>query len=119
MLDLSHKRLIAWQKSIESLPQLYALCKKLPLDEKYNPVSQIKRAGISVCNNLAEGSARKSKAEKNRFFEVARSSVVEIDNLLVASLAVKYLNEEDIKEVDRKNVELFKLISGLIGSNNK
>lgn len=119
MLDLSHKRLIAWQKSIELLPQLYALCQKLPPDEKYNLVSQIKRAGISVCNNLAEGSARKSKTEKNSFFEVARSSVIEIDNLLVAFLAVKYLNEEDIKEVDRRNIELFKLISRLIDSNNK
>lgn len=119
MLDLSHKRLIAWQKAIEVLPLLYTLCDKLPRDEKYNLVSQIKRAAISVCNNIAEGSARKSKAEKNRFFEVARSSVVEIDNLLVASLSIKYLSEEDIKEVDRRNIEIFKLISGLIDSNNK
>ena len=119
MLELSHKKLIAWQKAVELLPPLYSLCKKLPSEEKYNLASQMKRAGLSVSNNLAEGCARKSKVEKNRFFEVSRSSVVEVDNCLVACIAVKYLTKEDIKEVDERNIELFRLISGLIDSNNK
>ena len=119
MLDLSHKKLIAWQKAIEFLPPLYFLCDKLPKEEKYNLVSQIKRAGISVSNNLAEGCARKSKIEKNRFFEIARSSVVEIDNCLIACITIRFLAKEDIKEVDERNIELFKLISGLIDSNNR
>src|SRR5690348_340509 len=119
MLDLSHKKLVAWQKAIELLPPLYFLCGKLPSEEKYNLISQIKRVGLSVSNNLAEGCARKSKNEKNRFFEVARSSVVEIDNCLGACISVKYLTKEDIINVDERNVELFKLISGLIDSNNK
>ena len=68
---------------------------------------------------MAEGCARKSKAEKNRFFEIARSSVVEIDDCLMACTVLKCLMKEDIKEVDFRNTELFKLISGLIDSNNK
>ena len=64
MLELSHKKLIAWQKAIELLPLLYSLCSKLPPEEKYNLVSQMKRSGLSVSNNLAEGCARKSKIEK-------------------------------------------------------
>jgi len=119
MLDLSHKKLIAWQKAIEFLSPLYFLCEKLPKEEKYNLISQMKRAAISVSNNLAEGCARKSKIEKNRFFEIARSSVVEIDNCLVACISIKSLTKQDIMEVDERNIELFKLISGLIDSNNK
>lgn len=119
MLELSHKKLIAWQKAVEFLPPLYSLCKKLPSEEKYNLISQMKRAGLSISNNLAEGCARKSKMEKNRFFEIARSSVVEIDNCLEVCIIVNYLTKEDIKKVDERNVELFKLISGLIDSNNK
>ena len=119
MLELSHKKLIAWQKAIELLPPLYSLCRKLPSEEKYNLISQMKRSGLSVSNNLAEGCARKSKTEKNRFFEIARSSVVEIDNCLTACIAIKYMTMEDIREVDERNTELFKLISGLIESNNK
>ena len=117
MLDLSHKKLIAWQKAIQILPLLYSLCKKLPVEEKYNLVVQMKRAGLSVANNLAEGAARKSKVEKNRFFEVARSSVVEIDNCLIVCTELNYLSKEEIEEVTLKLIELFRLISGLIDSN--
>ena len=70
MLELSHKKLIAWQKAIAMLPLVYGVCQKLPKEELFNLVSQMKRAALSVSNNLAEGSSRKTKAEKNRFFEI-------------------------------------------------
>lgn len=109
MLDLSHKKLIAWQNAIELLPSLYSLCSKLPPEEKYNLVSQMKRAGLSVSNNLAECCARKSKIEKNRFFEIARSSLVEIDNCLAACMAIKFLTQKEIKEVDERNIKYLNL----------
>lgn len=119
MLDLSHKKLKAWQKAILLLPLIYRLCQKLPKDETYNLIGQMKRAGLSVSNNIAEGAARKSKAEKNRFYEVARSSVVEVDNCLIASIAVKYLKKDDLVDINPAVVEVFKLITGLIDSNLK
>ena len=119
MLDLSHKKLIAWQKAIELLPPLYLLCSKLPSDEKYNLIGEMKRAALSISNNLAEGASGKSKNEKNRFFEVGRSSVVEIDNCLTAVITSEYLSNSDIKEVEIRIIELFKLISGLIDSNKE
>ena len=70
MLELSLKKLIAWQKAIQLLPLIYSLCKKLPAEEKYNLISQIKRAALSVSNNLAEGAARKSKIEKAAFLKL-------------------------------------------------
>jgi len=117
MLNLSHKKLIAWQKAIDLLPLLYKLCEKLPKEEKYNIIGQIKRAGVSISNNLAEGASRKSKVEKNRFFEIARSSVVEIDNCLEASIILKFIVMTDISDIEPRLEELFKIISGLIQSN--
>ncbi len=55
MLELSHKKLIAWQKAILLLPLIYDLCKKLTKEETYSLISQMKRAGLSVSNNIAEG----------------------------------------------------------------
>ena len=118
MLELSHKKLIAWQKAIALMPLIYEICKKLPKEETYNLVGQMKRAGLSVSNNLAEGASRRSKAEKNRFFEVSRSSIVEIDNCLVNCLALKFIVPEDLKELNSALLEEFKLITGLIASNN-
>jgi len=36
MLELSHKKLIAWQKAIALMPLIYDVCKKLPKEETYN-----------------------------------------------------------------------------------
>ncbi len=119
MLDLSHKKLIAWQKAIMLMPLIYKVCTKLPKEETYNLIGQMKRAGLSVSNNLAEGAARKSKAEKARFYEVARSSVVEIDNCLVNCLVLKFLTTNDLTELNPALLEEFKLITGLIDSNSQ
>ena len=119
MLELSHKKLIAWQKAIQLLPVLYKLCEGLPKAETYNLSSQMKRAGLSISNNLAEGASRKTKAEKNRFFEIARSSLVEIDNCLCACLILNYLREEDLQTINSLLLEIFKLTTGLIESNKQ
>ena len=119
MLELSHKKLIAWQKAIQLLPLIYEVCGKLPKEEIYNIISQMKRAGLSVSNNLAEGASRKTKPDKKRFFEISRSSVVEIDNCLTAIVVLNYLSEKDLAAINVALVELFKLISGLIDSNDK
>jgi four helix bundle protein len=92
---------------------------KLPKEENYNIISQMKRAGLSVSNNLSEGASRKTKPDKKRFFEISRSSVVEVDNCITASLILNYLEEGDVVQIGNAIVELFKLISGLIDSNNE
>lgn len=119
MLDLSHKKLIAWQKAIQLLPLIYDVCQKLPKEENYNIVSQMKRAGLSVSNNLAEGASRTTKPDKRRFFEISRSSIVEVDNCITAAMVLNYLAQEHTIRIGDALVELFKLISGLIDSNNK
>ncbi len=119
MLELSHKKLIAWQKAIMLMPLIYEICAKLPKDEIYNLVGQMKRASLSVSNNIAEGASRRSKAEKNRFFEVARSSVVEIDNCLINCLVLKFLVPADLQQINPAILEEFKLITGLIETNRQ
>ena len=117
MLELSHKKLIAWQKAIQLLPVVYSLCNKLSKEETYNLAIQMKRATLSVSNNIAEGASRKTRIEKNRFFEISRSSIVEIDNCLTAGITLKYFTQDDIVRINSALLEVFKLITGLIDSN--
>ncbi len=79
----------------------------------------MKRAGLSISNNLAEGASRKSKLEKNQFFEIACSSAVEIDNCLSACLALHYFKKEELTTTNAALLEIFKLITGLIESNKE
>lgn len=70
MLNLSHKKLDVYQIALKLLKEVYDHTKKFPKEEQFILVSQLRRASISVCSNIAEGAARKSKSEKKRFYEV-------------------------------------------------
>ena len=85
MLNLNHKNLDVWRASINFTTVIYNLTNNFPKSEVYGLSSQLRRAAVSVSSNIAEGAARKSKIERIRFFEMARSSLVEIDTQLEIS----------------------------------
>lgn len=51
----------------------------MPIDEKFGMITQIRRAALLVHLNIAEGFSRKSEAERKRYFEISRGSIIEID----------------------------------------
>ena len=58
-----HKKLDVWKMSIELVVEVYRLTEALPDTEKYNLVSQMRRAAVSIPANIAEGAARNTKKE--------------------------------------------------------
>jgi four helix bundle protein len=54
------KDLLVWQKGIRLAKAIYEISRKLPADERFGLVSQMRRAAISVPSNIAEGQARKT-----------------------------------------------------------
>ncbi|WP_217493622.1 four helix bundle protein [Mucilaginibacter sp. PPCGB 2223] len=76
----------------------------------------MKRAALSVQLNIAEGSSRKSEAERKRYYEIARGSVIEIDAALDAACDLGYCKPEEIPEFGLTLVKCFKYLSGLISS---
>src|ERR1700730_4729212 len=95
-LQLNHKNLDVYKASRELLKLSYQIIKKLPPEEKFNLISQIKRSALSVILNIAEGASRKSQVERKRFFQISRSSVIEIDAAAEATIDLGYLNEDDL-----------------------
>ncbi|MBL0272954.1 MAG: four helix bundle protein [Chitinophagaceae bacterium] len=69
MLNLSHKNLEVYKISLNLLEEVYSATKGFPKEELYVLVSQIRRAAISVCSNIAEGASRISKKRKNDFMK--------------------------------------------------
>lgn len=114
MLNLNHKKLKAWQLAILLYKEILLLVRELPKEEQFNLISQIKRAALSVSNNIAEGAARKSAIERKRFYEIARSSDVEVDNCLEVILAADYLPVGDIAIAEDLVEQIFKLLSKMI-----
>jgi four helix bundle protein len=51
----SYRQLIAWQKAMALVKQIYSLIKDFPKEEIYALTSQIRRAAVSIPSNIAEG----------------------------------------------------------------
>jgi four helix bundle protein len=114
MLNLAHKKLEVYSISLKLVTEVYRLTKSFPKEEQYVLVTQLRRAVISICSNIAEGSSRSSKLEKKRFYEIARSSLVEIDTQLEASLLLNHLEKDRLNECEGYIESVFRMLSKMI-----
>lgn len=119
MLNLSHKNLVVYQAGLKLVREIYSLTGQFPKEEQYVIINQLRRAAISVCSNIAEGAARRSKPEKIRFFEMSRSSAVEIDTQLEISIHLGYTKHEQLDNISRLLISVFRILSKLIENLNK
>jgi len=113
-LNLAHTKLDVYKFSQELSLECYRITKKFPPDERFALVQQIRRAAISVHLNLAEGCSRRSQNERNRYFEIARGSIIEIDSAIGIAFKLEYTMMEELKPLGESIVKTFKLLSGMI-----
>ncbi|MCW3111986.1 MAG: hypothetical protein JWR18_382 [Segetibacter sp.] len=114
MLNLSHKKLDVYAIAMKLVKEVYTITKELPAEERYVLTSQLRRAAISVCSNIAEGSSRKTKPDKRRFFEISRSSLVEIDTQIEIALVIEYLQKKQIAELESYLERVFMMLTKLM-----
>jgi len=96
MLNLNHKKLDVWNKSIELVREVYLLTENFPKSEIYGLTSQLRRAAISVPSNIAEGASRNSARDRRRFYEIARSSLSEVDTQIEIALQLHFCTKNDL-----------------------
>ena len=77
---------------------------------------QLKRASISIVINIAEGSGKFSKADKRKFYIIARGSIYESVSLLELIFEDTIIDKERFDNFYRKHEELSKMLLGLIRS---
>ncbi len=115
-LQLAHTKLDVYKFSQELALECYKITKLFPNEEKFAMIQQIRRAAISVHLNIAEGCSRKSKNERKRYFEIARGSVIEIDAAIGIAYKLSFASLEQFQPLGDNIIKTFKLISGLITS---
>ncbi len=114
MLNLSHKKLDVWKDSVELIKLIYKQTKNFPREKVYGISNQLRRASVSIASNIAEGCSRISVLEKKRFFEISRSSLVEVDTQLIICSELSYLSEEELRGFNEILNKLFAKLSNLI-----
>lgn len=113
-----HKNLVAWQEAMELAKEIYEFSKELPSDEKFNLISQIKRAATSIPLNIAEGAARKNDKEFRQFLYIALGSLSEVNTLLELTIKLEFSTQSRIEMLTEREQKCAALINGLIKSLN-
>lgn len=106
----------AWKLGHKLALAIYNKTEIFPDKERFGLTSQLRRAGVSVTSNIAEGFSRRTKKEKVQFYFISLGSLTEVQNQLLLARDIGYLNNSGFQEIATKTVEVSKCINGLIKS---
>ena len=91
-----------WQLSREFCLEIYLKTKNYPKEEIYGMTNQIRRAVLSIPTNISEGCGRKSDKEFAYFIDIALGSALEVENLLIISNDLLYIENIIFTELNQK-----------------
>jgi len=83
MANFRFQDLKIWQLAIEIADELFDIADDLERRRLYRFADQLRGAGMSMSNNIAEGSGSSSKKEFKQFLNMARRSTFENANILI------------------------------------
>ncbi len=112
----AYRDLVAWQKGIDLVTEIYRLTQPFPREELYGLSNQLRRAAVSVPGNIAEGQARFSPKEFHHFLATARGSLVEIETQIIIAEKLRYLQPDACHSILERTAELGRILNGLIAS---
>ena len=113
--DKGLETLLVWQKSLAFAVEVCkTILPKLPLQEKWSLVDQLRRSAQSIPANIAEGYGRFYFQEGVRFCYIARGSLEETFSHLTLAHKLDYLDDETYKRLNDQIIELRRMISGYI-----
>jgi four helix bundle protein len=115
----SFEKLNVWQISRVFASTIYKVTEGFPENEKFGMVSQLRRASISICSNIAEGNSRFSPRDRSRFFEIAYSSTMEVLNQLIISSDLNWINQTTLDNFRTRINEITNKLNALIKNNSK
>ena len=108
------KELKVWQKSRNLVKEIYSQTADFPDNERFGITSQIRRAVLSISNNIAEGAGRRSQLEFKRFLSIAYASTVEVENMVILSNDLDLMSEEKTATLTSRVIEIEKMLYALI-----
>ena len=104
------RKLEIWKRSHKAVLHLYGVTKDFPTEEKYGITNQIRRAGVSIPSNIAEGCGHESKKEFARYLQMAAASTSELQYQLILAYDLGYLQEDQYAELASIIGDLKKMI---------
>jgi len=108
-----HRNLVAWQKAMDLVTEIYQATGSFPKEGMFGLTSQIRRVAVSVPSNIAEGAADRTAQQFSNFLSNAIGSLNEIDTQLDLGYRLGYLNKESYDHLYEVMDECLALTYGL------
>jgi four helix bundle protein len=105
-----------WQLAIEIADELFDIADALDKRGLHRFAEQLRGAGMSMSNNIAEGSGSSSKKEFKQFLNVARRSTFEDANILILLQRRDLITKESMERLLNKLDSLCRQITSFQGS---
>jgi len=116
MIQSTYRTLVAWQRAIDLVHDVYAVSSQLPDTERFRLIPQLQRAAISVPANIAEGRGRGTRRDYRHFLLQARGSLYEIETLVEIARTLGYLRNATALAVLQKVSSVIRPLNGLIAA---
>jgi four helix bundle protein len=111
--QLGFERLEVWQRAVRFAKVIYDMTDAFPRSELFGLTSQLRRAGVSVAANIAEGASRSSRKDQARFFEIAYGSLNEVATMLYIARMQEFVTEQELAAARKDILKMCKMLSGL------
>ncbi len=111
-----HRDLVAWQRSMKLVRDVYRCTSDFPKYELYGLASQLRRAAVSIPSNLAEGANRNSRREFHQFVGTARGSLAEVETQIEIARDLNSLTPQLAEDLLLQIGELGRILTGLRAS---
>ena len=108
------RELKVWHKSHGLTLAVYRATKDFPREERYGLTSQMRRAGMSIPANIAEGCGRSGGPDMVRYLQIAAGSASELEYLLILARDLSLLNPDQEQELTTDVIEVKRMLTSLI-----
>jgi len=89
----------AWKTARELTRMVYSLTEQGNFSRDFGLKNQIQRAAVSIMSNIAEGFESRTQAQFLEYLGHAKASAGEVRCQLYIAMDLKYLSEEQFKQV--------------------
>jgi four helix bundle protein len=110
----SYKDLIVWKKAKDLAIEIYKITGNFPKEEMCGITNQLRRAVVSISNNISEGTGRQYKKDTIQFLFVSNGSLNEDESMLQIANELGFINEKKTDELVQRTEEVRKLLKGFI-----
>lgn len=106
------KNLKIWQRAVDLAVSVYELTKSFPAEEKFGITSQMRRSGVSIPSNIAEGTARNSSKAFSNCLDIGLGESFELETQAIIANRVGILSDNQFSQFSNKVSEVQKMIIG-------